>query len=117
MAIVDRDTRFDGVPKGKATDARPVAAELYLLPVIARVPLRFGTETLAVDNINFTVAEGEFVTLLGPSGCGKSTILRCIAGHGRLRHPSRADARPRTAAGSGFKFYVEGFNRLAHEVI
>ena len=41
---------------------------------------RFGTETLAVDNINFTVGEGEFVTLLGPSGCGKTTTLRCIAG-------------------------------------
>jgi len=40
----------------------------------------FGNETLAVDNISFTVAEGEFVTLLGPSGCGKTTTLRCIAG-------------------------------------
>ncbi len=41
---------------------------------------RFGTETLAVDDISFTVVEGEFVTLLGPSGCGKTTTLRCIAG-------------------------------------
>jgi len=35
---------------------------------------------LAVDDITFTVANGEFVTLLGPSGSGKSTVLRCIAG-------------------------------------
>jgi len=41
---------------------------------------RFGAETLAVDDISFTVAEGEFITLLGPSGCGKTTTLRCIAG-------------------------------------
>ncbi len=33
-----------------------------------------------VNNISFTVAEGEFCILLGPSGCGKSTILRLIAG-------------------------------------
>lgn len=32
------------------------------------------------EQINFSVAEGEFVTLLGPSGCGKSTLLRCLAG-------------------------------------
>jgi iron(III) transport system ATP-binding protein len=41
---------------------------------------RFGPGTPAVDNVSFTVAEGEFITLLGPSGCGKTTTLRCIAG-------------------------------------
>lgn len=34
----------------------------------------------AVDEISFTVAEGQFYSLLGPSGCGKTTTLRCIAG-------------------------------------
>jgi ABC-type nitrate/sulfonate/bicarbonate transport system ATPase subunit len=34
----------------------------------------------ALDNINFSVAEGEFLTLVGPSGCGKSTLLRVLAG-------------------------------------
>ena len=33
-----------------------------------------------LNNINFTIKEGEFFTLLGPSGCGKSTTLNCIAG-------------------------------------
>ena len=33
-----------------------------------------------LDDINFYVRKGEFVTLLGPSGCGKTTILRHIAG-------------------------------------
>ena len=37
-----------------------------------------GTQVL--KNINISIEEGEFVTLLGPSGCGKSTLLRCLAG-------------------------------------
>lgn len=41
--------------------------------------VRYGNVT-AVDGINFSVEEGEFVTLLGPSGCGKTSTLRCIAG-------------------------------------
>jgi iron(III) transport system ATP-binding protein len=34
----------------------------------------------AVDDVSFSIAEGEFFTLLGPSGCGKTTTLRSIAG-------------------------------------
>lgn len=34
----------------------------------------------ALHDISFTVAEGEFVTLVGPSGCGKTTLLRLIDG-------------------------------------
>jgi len=34
----------------------------------------------ALDDINFSVREGEFLTVLGPSGCGKSTLIRTIAG-------------------------------------
>lgn len=36
--------------------------------------------TNALDNINFEIHDGEFVSIVGPSGCGKSTILRLIAG-------------------------------------
>ncbi len=37
-------------------------------------------ETVAVDNINIDVEDGEFLVLVGPSGCGKTTSLRMLAG-------------------------------------
>ena len=39
-----------------------------------------GDEIVAVDDLNISIEEGEFVVIVGPSGCGKSTTLRCIAG-------------------------------------
>ena len=35
-------------------------------------------ETLALQNINLDVAQGDFVSIMGPSGCGKSTLLNLI---------------------------------------
>ena len=35
-------------------------------------------ETIALNNINFTVEEGDFVAVMGPSGCGKTTLLNVI---------------------------------------
>lgn len=37
-------------------------------------------DTIAVDNLNLTFADGELTGLLGPSGCGKSTTLYMLAG-------------------------------------
>lgn len=45
---------------------------------------RFGS-VIALDTLNLTVADKEFVTLVGPSGCGKSTTLNITAG---LEDPS-----------------------------
>ncbi|KAA0969638.1 ABC transporter ATP-binding protein [Aureimonas fodinaquatilis] len=39
-----------------------------------------GSETVAVKDLNLTISQGEFVTLIGPSGCGKSTLFNIIAG-------------------------------------
>ncbi|GAB3191414.1 ABC transporter ATP-binding protein [Nesterenkonia suensis] len=37
-------------------------------------------ETKVIENMDLTIRDGEFFTLLGPSGCGKTTLLRTIAG-------------------------------------
>jgi len=51
-----------------------------MLLTLSNVGKRFDNGTEALAELNFSVAEGEFVSLLGPSGCGKSTALRLIAG-------------------------------------
>lgn len=48
---------------------------------IENVTKRFG-DFVAVDNVNLSIEDQEFVVLLGPSGCGKTTLLRAIAGLG-----------------------------------
>ncbi|MBB5979462.1 ABC transporter ATP-binding protein [Kribbella solani] len=46
---------------------------------LENVSKSFGGKTV-VDNLNLTVEDREFLTLVGPSGCGKSTTLRMICG-------------------------------------
>ncbi|MFB6140633.1 MAG: ABC transporter ATP-binding protein [Halosimplex sp.] len=40
----------------------------------------YGGDTLAVDDFDLEIEDGEFLTLVGPSGSGKSTLLRMVAG-------------------------------------
>jgi multiple sugar transport system ATP-binding protein len=47
---------------------------------LEHVTKEFTGGVVAVDDVNLTVADGEFMVLVGPSGCGKSTLLRMIAG-------------------------------------
>lgn len=48
--------------------------------VLEGITKRFPDGALAVQDVNLTVGDGEFVILVGPSGCGKSTTLNMIAG-------------------------------------
>ena len=57
--------------------------------VFEKVRKTFGS-TIAVNELDLTIEEGEFVSLLGPSGCGKTTTLRMLAG---LEEPSGGTIR------------------------
>ncbi|SLN66534.1 ABC transporter ATP-binding protein [Oceanibacterium hippocampi] len=46
----------------------------------------FGGKVNALEDVSFTVAPGEFVSIVGPSGCGKTTALNIVAGLVPLEH-------------------------------
>src|ERR1051325_9812756 len=54
-------------------------------------PTRDGS-VQALQQISFSMSEGEFVAVVGPSGCGKSTLLKILAG---ILSPSTGEARLR----------------------
>ncbi len=58
--------------------------------VLDRVAKVYDGNVRAVDCVDLTVTDGEFVVLVGPSGCGKSTLLRMIAG---LEHITEGTVR------------------------
>ena len=52
--------------------------EIIKLTDISKVYRTKEIETLALENVNIEIREGEFVSIMGPSGCGKSTLLNII---------------------------------------
>jgi NitT/TauT family transport system ATP-binding protein len=67
-----------------------------------------GGSLTAVDDMSFTVARGEFVSVIGPSGCGKSTLFHIIGGltaatEGRISVESEAIRGPHPAIGMVFQ--------------
>jgi len=65
---------------------------LELARVTRRFPARGAANAVftAIENLSFTVQDGEFVSVVGPSGCGKSTILNLVAG---LDRPTEGTVR------------------------
>lgn len=59
-----------------------------------------GDEFVVFDNVNFSIDQGEFVSMIGHSGCGKSTLLNIMAG---FDQPTKGgiilDGRERTTPG------------------
>ena len=48
--------------------------------ILENICKTYGNNFRAIDQLNLSVEDGEFLILVGPSGCGKSTALRMIAG-------------------------------------
>src|SRR5690606_7490810 len=69
MSLPNSAARADNAPGSTAIE-------------FAGVSRHFG-DVRAVDDVTFTIADGEFFSMLGPSGSGKTTCLRLIAGFGQ----------------------------------
>ena len=68
-------------------------------------------EFTAIEGIDFSVKEGEFITLVGPSGCGKSTLLDLLTGltsptSGRILIDGREITGPGLDRGIVFQQYA-----------
>jgi len=77
------ERRLDGA-RGAEASALPTP-EQQLVVAIQGVSKKFKGGTVALQDIDLEIEQGEFVSLIGPSGCGKSTLLRVI---GDLVEPS-----------------------------
>ena len=69
-----------------------------------------GGSVRALDDVSFSVADGEFVCLVGPSGCGKTTLFRVVAGlteatDGRVLLDGTEVTAPTTDMGVVFQEY------------
>ena len=71
--------RMTATPPAEAS-VSPAAPAIALNDLTMRFGAGTETPVLAVDRVSFSLAPGEFVSLVGPSGCGKTTILNLLTG-------------------------------------
>ena len=60
------------------------------------VSLAYEASIPVLRDINLSISEGEFVSIVGPSGCGKSTLLKLISG---MIAPNGGEVRARRKSG------------------
>jgi NitT/TauT family transport system ATP-binding protein len=83
------------------SESRVEASASAPLVSLQGVGKAFKSGTVALENVNLNIRDGEFLTLLGPSGCGKSTVLRIVAG---LTENTSGEVRWRGQPSLGFVF-------------
>jgi len=100
------------VPTAAGAETRPQGKAYVDLAAVTKTYRRghgaSARETHALDPIDLTICDGEFLAIVGPSGCGKSTLLRIIAGlhlpsAGEVRVGGRLVDRPQTDVGIVFQ--------------
>jgi NitT/TauT family transport system ATP-binding protein len=72
---------------------------------------RTGENVVALDNVDLSIADGEFISVVGPSGCGKTTLLKIVAGllgrtHGEVTLRGTPVEGPRKDIGIVFQHAV-----------
>src|SRR5580692_12361992 len=65
--------------RGASLPAGVASGDLAML-TLSKVSKRYRNSPPVLEQIDLTIAKGEFVSLIGPSGCGKSTLLKLISG-------------------------------------
>jgi NitT/TauT family transport system ATP-binding protein len=73
--MADESAQSSGADAGPASDARLLDVDRVSKCFVTRE----GVVT-AVDDVSFSIAPGEFVSIIGPSGCGKSTVFNIVGG-------------------------------------
>ena len=101
----------DGTAGGPGAPRSPAAASVALDGVGKTYDADGdGDPVRALDDVSFSVADGEFVCLVGPSGCGKTTLFRVVAGlteatDGRVLLDGTEVTAPTTDMGVVFQEY------------
>ena len=86
----------DSTPQSRAGETKPAKTPMLAVDGLAKsYPNKKGA-VRAIEQVSFTLHEGEFVSIVGPSGCGKTTLLSCIAG---LLPPTAGEVRVRREPG------------------
>lgn len=64
-----------------ATDVSSYTNEFLVIHDLGKTySMQDGSDAIVLNDINFTVGENEYISIIGHSGCGKSTLLKIVAG-------------------------------------